>query len=134
MVGRVTATAGSMRGRGGRRAAVTRVVSLAQALDRADASRVPLPLPGSLDDLDEEDAYDAQERFVALRRARTGEGMAGYKVSMTSQETRALAGAGEPAFGRLTTGMVLRSPATLSLGGTFEPGSSRRSSSSCRRT
>ena len=95
-------------------------VALAEALAGAEARREPLALPATIG-LDEEDAYEAQEHFVALRRVRTGEAVAGYKISMTSPETRALAGASEPAFGRLTTGMVLQSPATLSLREMFEP-------------
>jgi len=97
--------------RGPRSAEIDR---LAGALARAEAAGEPLGRPGSTM-LTADDAYRVQERFIGLRCARTGESVTGFKISMTSPETLALAGAREPAFGLVTSGAVLRSPARLSL-------------------
>src|SRR5918992_2237992 len=100
-VGGVTHILGSGRGRRYSRGTgrTSHAVALAEALAGAEARREPLALPATIG-LDEEDAYEAQEHFVALRRVRTGEAVAGYKISMTSPETRALAGAhGAPVGG-----------------------------------
>jgi 2-keto-4-pentenoate hydratase len=93
---------------------------LARALAWADRHRRPLPRPAAAL-TDEVQAYRVQREFVSERSARLGEPVRAFKVSMTSPETQALAGGRRPAYGRLTAGQILRSPAQVSLGALLAP-------------
>jgi 2-keto-4-pentenoate hydratase len=71
--------------------------------------------------LSEEDAYEVQRALVTALCSDGSRRVAGFKISMTSPETQALARASGPAYGTLTSDMVLQHPATLSLGQCLEP-------------
>ncbi|HXF57311.1 MAG TPA: hypothetical protein VNO34_07030 [Actinomycetota bacterium] len=93
---------------------------LAQALAWAARHRHPLPRPAA-PAIDEGRAYEVQRRFVEEWSRWRGDPVGGFKVSMTSPETQALAGGRGPAYGRLLTGQVLDGPARVSLAATFSP-------------
>jgi len=58
-----------------------------------------------------EAAYDVQRRLLAA----LGDQPDGYKIAMTSPETRALAAASEPAYGVLTASRIRTSPGSVRL-------------------
>lgn len=93
---------------------------LAQALAWAERHRRPLPRPATAP-MDEARAYAVQRRLVEEWSRWRGEPLRGFKVSMTSPETQALAGGRGPAYGRLLAGQVLDSPARVSLAAMFSP-------------
>jgi 2-keto-4-pentenoate hydratase len=65
--------------------------------------------------LDETASYDVQDEFIRKKCETYGEEIKGYKISMTSPETQALADTDEPAFGTLTTSSIAENQATLPL-------------------
>jgi len=60
------------------------------------------------------DAYDIQDRFVALLRPAHGDTI-GYKVGLTSQAMQAFCGIGHPIAGVVLARRIHRSPATVRL-------------------
>jgi 2-keto-4-pentenoate hydratase len=65
--------------------------------------------------LDENTSYDVQEEFVRKKCETYGEELKGYKISMTSPETQALADTDEPAYGTLTTSSMTNTKTKLSM-------------------
>lgn len=71
--------------------------------------------------VDEQTAYAVQDTVVnALSAAGQGE-LAGYKISMTSAATQAIANTHEPAYGTLLKSHLLKSGETVSLSSMFSP-------------
>lgn len=96
------------------------LASLASRLASAAERRSPLRI-ADFPKLPEKEAYEVQRLLVESLCRRGSRRVAGFKISMTSPETQALAGASEPAFGTLISDMILESPATLSLNDCFDP-------------
>lgn len=71
--------------------------------------------------LDEEAAYAVQEEFVKQRCELENAAVAGYKISMTSDDTQAIAQTDEPAYGTLLTTDILASGESFSFDALFSP-------------
>lgn len=97
-----------------------RPATLAWRLASAAARRAPLA-SDDFPSLSEEEAYEVQRVRVRSLCSDDGVRVAGYKISMTSPETQALAGASAPAYGTLTSDMILQPPATVAVSDCFEP-------------
>ncbi|MGH2825655.1 MAG: 2-keto-4-pentenoate hydratase [Actinomycetota bacterium] len=72
-------------------------------------------------ELSEDAAYEVQRWFVRSLCAGGTRCVAGFKLSMTSPETQALAAASGPAYGTLLSDMILRDPAEISMSNCFAP-------------
>jgi 2-keto-4-pentenoate hydratase len=94
--------------------------TLAAHLVAARERRAPLELE-KFPELPEDAAYEVQRHVVRMLCADGMNRIAGFKISMTSPEMQALAGASEPAYGTFTSDMVLSGGVRLSLGGCLEP-------------
>ena len=70
------------------------------------------PLPEGLAPRTEEEAYAIQDSFVALRAERLGP-IAGYKISLASEEMRRFVGVASPQAGVLLRDGVRRTPARV---------------------
>jgi 2-keto-4-pentenoate hydratase len=71
--------------------------------------------------LDEESSYSVQEEFIKRKCEQENDEVAGYKISMTSAETQAIAKTHEPAYGTLLTSNLVKSGDTVSLSSLFAP-------------
>lgn len=71
--------------------------------------------------VDEEIAYAVQDEYIKRRCEQENVGIIGYKISMTSAETQAIAGAQEPAYGTLLTTNLVKSGESVSLSSLFAP-------------
>ena len=71
--------------------------------------------------LDEDTAYAVQEEFVKQRCELEKATVAGYKISMTSDDTQAIAQTDEPAYGTLLTTDILTSGEHFSFDALFSP-------------
>jgi 2-keto-4-pentenoate hydratase len=71
--------------------------------------------------LDEESSYSVQEEFIKRKCEQENDVVAGYKISMTSAETQAIAETHEPAYGTLLTSNLVKSGDSVSLSSLFEP-------------
>ncbi|WP_164214769.1 2-keto-4-pentenoate hydratase [Virgibacillus sp. YIM 98842] len=78
-------------------------------------TRKPIDFIRNAYSLDEAASYEVQEAFVRKKCAEYGEEISGYKISMTSPETQALADTNEPAYGTLTTSSMIKTKARLNL-------------------
>ncbi|WP_052400956.1 2-keto-4-pentenoate hydratase [Oceanobacillus jeddahense] len=67
-----------------------------------------------------EEAYQVQHAFIK-KRVQEGEAVAGYKISMTSKETQAIADTNEPAYGTILTSQVLQEGSEYALSNLFSP-------------
>jgi 2-oxo-3-hexenedioate decarboxylase len=100
---------------------VTDPQQIAEILLDAERSRVPVtPLTRKYPFLDVETAYEAQS-FVVEHRLRAGERPLGTKLGMTSAVKRRALGIDEPAYGHLTSGMVLAHGAPVRLDELIDP-------------
>lgn len=70
--------------------------------------------------ISEEEAYNVQHAFIK-RRVQEGEAIAGYKISMTSKETQAIADTKEPAYGTILASQVLQGGSEYALSYLFQP-------------
>ncbi|UUX50869.1 hypothetical protein NUH88_04010 [Nisaea acidiphila] len=73
-------------------------------------------LTGTLAPADMEEAYRAQQAFVAQRREATGAGVAGYKIALTSKAMQDFVGVGHPLLGAIFDDTLHEAPAEISLG------------------
>jgi len=71
--------------------------------------------------LDEETSYSIQEEFIKRKCEQENDEVAGYKISMTSDETQAIAETHEPAYGTLLTSNLVKSGDSVSLSSLFTP-------------
>src|SRR5699024_4962361 len=71
--------------------------------------------------LDEETAYSVQDELVKRRCELENATVSGYKISMTSDDTQAIANTNEPAYGTLLTTDIVRSGASVPLSSLFSP-------------
>jgi 2-keto-4-pentenoate hydratase len=71
--------------------------------------------------LDEETSYSVQEELIKRKCEQENDEVAGYKISMTSAETQAIAETYEPAYGTLLTSNLVKSGDSISLSSLFAP-------------
>lgn len=72
-------------------------------------------------DIDEETAYKIQDRWIQNQIQQNDEQIAGYKISMTSDDTQAIAGTDEPAYGTLLSSHLVKSGASIHQSSLFSP-------------
>ncbi|WP_096435052.1 2-keto-4-pentenoate hydratase [Alteribacter populi] len=92
-----------------------------EQLFHAEETRQPMNFISHVQTFDESTAYHLQNKFIDKKSKAKSEQVKGYKISMTSPETQALANTHEPAYGTLLTSNVLEEPVSLSLNELFEP-------------
>lgn len=70
--------------------------------------------------ISEDEAYQVQHAFIN-KRVQEDDAVAGYKISMTSKETQAIADTHEPAYGTILTSQVLQGDSEYALSHLFSP-------------
>lgn len=96
------------------------VEALAATLLRAMLDHLPLAID-DIPELPREQAYQVQRAFVRSVCATRSCAVTGFKLSMTSPETQALAAASGPEYGTFTSDMILTDSAQISISDCFEP-------------
>ncbi|UTR10745.1 2-keto-4-pentenoate hydratase [Evansella sp. LMS18] len=81
----------------------TEVQTYIDKLLEAEKNITPVPFLSNTVTLSEDEAYRFQHELIAKKSAQLNDEVKGYKVSMTSPETQALADTDEPAYGTLLT-------------------------------
>lgn len=71
--------------------------------------------------LNEEEAYAVQDELIHQLTVLQNSEVAGYKISMTSKETQAIANTHEPAYGTLLSTNLVKSKETITLDALFTP-------------
>jgi 2-oxo-3-hexenedioate decarboxylase len=95
---------------------------LALVLERAQIERRPIPPVTTIDpSLDIAAAYDVQRELCERLRSRTGAGIAGYKVGLTSSEKMRQMGVFEPIYGLLLEGTGIADGGTCAAGELIHP-------------
>jgi 2-keto-4-pentenoate hydratase len=95
--------------------------ALAALLLDAYETRTPVPPPTqTFDGLTLDDAYAVQQIQIRARM-RSGAGIAGYKVGLTSEPMRQQFGVNEPDFGHLLTDMAYLADAPVPVSGFLQP-------------
>lgn len=90
-------------------------------LQKAHRTKEPVPFIREHFKLTEEQAYQVQETFIDNEILEKDVHIAGYKVSMTSKDTQAIANTNEPAYGTLLSNHTLSSGTNLALSELFQP-------------
>ncbi|GAB3798290.1 2-keto-4-pentenoate hydratase [Virgibacillus kimchii] len=83
------------------------IEEITESLLQSHKTKTPIDFIRNAYSLDENTSYDVQEAFIQKKCETYGEEIRGYKISMTSPETQALADTDEPAYGTLTTSSIL---------------------------
>lgn len=96
-------------------------MTTAAELDAATAAHIPIPRAGQEPPKSIEAAYELQREFTALRSARSGHPLAGYKIAFTSPAAQAAVTTGGYHSGRLLADQVLPSGARIRLAERFSP-------------
>ncbi len=89
-------------------------------IETAYRTRQPVPFIRDTYSITEEEAYHVQHAFIK-KRIQEGDAIAGYKISMTSAETQAIADTNEPAYGTILTSQVLQGDSEYALSHLFSP-------------
>lgn len=97
------------------------VEEITTKLVNANQAKQPIPFLRYQYTLDEETAYTVQDEFMKRRCELGNAAVAGYKISMTSDETQAIADTDEPAYGTLLTTDIVESGSSVSLSSLFSP-------------
>jgi 2-keto-4-pentenoate hydratase len=95
-------------------------IEIADLLQKARERQVQIPFIRHDHAIDEAAAYAVQDELIR-RAVNAGDCFAGYKVSMTSAETQAIASTDEPAYGTLLTSHLKNSGAVIPLSSLFSP-------------
>lgn len=95
-------------------------VKLAECLFTAMNEGSPIEI-ADFPALTEDDGYEVQRLFVRSLCTGGSRRVAGFKLSMTSPETQALAAASGPAYGTLTSDIILDDGSEISMSDCFEP-------------
>lgn len=98
-----------------------RVHEVASKILEAYKSGMPIEFIRHQFILDEETSYAIQDELVKQLAAGKQTEIAGYKISMTSAQTQAIANTHEPAYGTLLTSNLLKSGETVSFSNLFAP-------------
>ncbi|WP_017795487.1 2-keto-4-pentenoate hydratase [Oceanobacillus kimchii] len=97
------------------------ILEIVHQLKKAHHSKQPIPFIRDEFDLTEEEAYQVQELYIKHQLEENNVHISGYKVSMTSKETQAIASTHEPAYGTLLSNHVISSGRQLSKSELFQP-------------
>lgn len=101
---------------------MTNVVNeIATKLFQANKTKRPVEFIRHEYTVDEATSYAVQEALINRIREQEKVQIAGYKISMTSAETQAIANTHEPAYGTLLTNNMVKSGETIALSSLFEP-------------
>ncbi|WP_040227290.1 2-keto-4-pentenoate hydratase [Bhargavaea cecembensis] len=98
-----------------------RTVEIAKQIEKAYETRKPIDFIRHQYSLREDEAYKVQDEWVRRWCGIGRDRIIGYKISMTSPETQAIAGTDEPAYGTLLNSHIVKSGATVHLSALFEP-------------
>ncbi|RLL45514.1 2-keto-4-pentenoate hydratase [Oceanobacillus piezotolerans] len=95
----------------------TIVEEVAEKILKASDSKTPIPFIRHHYQLTEDTAYSVQDELIRKKR----EKIQGYKISMTSKATQAIANTNEPAYGTLLSSNLVNSGESISLSELFSP-------------
>lgn len=96
-------------------------MTITQEILQAYKTRKPIEFIRHKYTLSEAEAYAVQDELIKSLTAFHDTEIAGYKISMTSDETQAIANTHEPAYGTLLKTNIVKSGETLELGTLFAP-------------
>lgn len=94
---------------------------VADKIFKAHQSKKPIHFIREQYTLDEATAYAIQDEVISRKCADGKDEIAGYKISMTSAETQAIANTYEPAYGTILKSNVKSNNETISLSNLFAP-------------
>ncbi|GGG96785.1 2-keto-4-pentenoate hydratase [Staphylococcus pragensis] len=94
---------------------------ISNALYKAFTSKKPIEFVSKTHDISEEEAYKTQDDLIEQLEKHQKATIKGYKVSMTSAATQAIAKTHEPAYGTILSTQVVESDAKVSLSNLFDP-------------
>lgn len=97
------------------------VEEVVEKILRAYDTKEPIPFIRDEYEIDEETGYAIQDALIKKLCEKQNAQVAGYKISMTSPETQAIAGVNEPAYGTLLTTNLVKSGETVSFSDLFAP-------------
>ncbi|WP_156290545.1 2-keto-4-pentenoate hydratase [Oceanobacillus salinisoli] len=97
------------------------IKEIAEKLYHANETKTPIEFIRNHYSLDEKTAYEVQDELIQKKITKHNEEIAGYKISMTSAETQAIANTHEPAYGTLLTSNLIKSKGSISLSNLFRP-------------
>ncbi|MBU5467056.1 2-keto-4-pentenoate hydratase [Virgibacillus sp. MSJ-26] len=97
------------------------VNEITQKLLKSHDTKQPIEFIRHTHTLSEETAYSIQEEFIKRKCKLENDKVAGYKISMTSAETQAIASTHEPAYGTLLASHVINSGDSIPLESLFSP-------------
>ncbi|WP_054711895.1 2-keto-4-pentenoate hydratase [Bacillus sp. JCM 19041] len=96
--------------------------TIVDMLLQAHKSKKPIPFISEKHTIDEKSAYRIQEKLISKKSMlEKSTKIAGYKISMTSAETQAIANTDEPAFGTLLPSNLVNSGDSISMSSLFSP-------------
>lgn len=94
---------------------------VAKVLFKAYRYKKPIDFISENYQLSEEEAYLVQEKLIDQLTFKDHSTVTGYKVSMTSKATQAIANTSEPAYGTLLSNQFVNDGASVSLSELFSP-------------
>lgn len=94
---------------------------VAKVLFKAYRYKKPIDFISENYQLNEEEAYHVQEELIDQLTFKDRSTVTGYKVSMTSKATQAIANTNEPAYGTLLSNQIVNDGASVSLSELFSP-------------
>lgn len=94
---------------------------VSSALFNAFKTHQPIEFISKSYSLNESEAYHTQDDLIKQLQSYEGSKVAGYKVSMTSAATQAIANTNEPAYGTILSSKVVKGGDTISLSKLFSP-------------
>lgn len=94
---------------------------ITEVISNAYKTKEPIAFIRESYDLDEQTSYAVQDAFIKRKCEEENLEVAGYKISMTSAETQAIANTHEPAYGTLLTSNIIKNKDTVSLDSLFSP-------------
>ena len=95
--------------------------NISNALFKAYRSRRPIDFVSESYQISEEEAYLNQDDLLEQLKFKDNTYVAGYKVSMTSKTTQAIANTNEPAYGTILSNNILKNGDSVSLSSLFSP-------------
>lgn len=99
----------------------TLVDEVSTILHKAYQTKKPIEFISNQYSLDEATSYAVQDELIKRRCKSEKLEVAGYKISMTSAETQAIANTHEPAYGTLLTNNIVKSGDGVRLSSLFDP-------------
>lgn len=94
---------------------------ISNALFNSFKSKKPIDFVSKTYDVSEEEAYLTQDDLIEQLNYKDHTSIAGYKVSMTSASTQAIANTNEPAYGTILSDKIVGNGDSVSLSSLFSP-------------